>query len=129
MIRCETITMTSGATGAGTVVSKWPLSGEILSIRMSGTALNGLGSTADFTFTRQNDGGTVLAVSNVDAPWQYQPREASHTVTGGTTGYSLGVGPVLTHGVPIDDYLVCVVAQGGSAASAAAYVYYEDTRH
>jgi len=128
MIRCETITIATGALGAGTAISTAPLSGEILSIRLPGTALNGAGSTADFTFTRQNDGGTVLAVSNVNAPWQYQPREVVHTVAGGTTVYGLSATNVMTHGVPIDDYLVCVVAQGGSATSTDCFVYYEDAR-
>ena len=129
MIRCETITITSGATGAGTAVSERPFSGEIVSVRMAqaGTALTS-GGTADFTITRLNDGGTVLAVTNQLAPWQFQPREAAHSITGGTSAYSTGVGPVLTHGPLIDDYLQVVVAQAVPNKSANVFVYYEDAR-
>jgi hypothetical protein len=110
----------------GTATTAYPLTGEIVSIRMgnAGSAVTA-GGSADFTFTRLSDGGTVLAVTNVSAPWQYQPREPAHTTTGGTTAYSSGVGPVLTDGVPIADYLVCTIAQGGPSASGTVYIYYE----
>lgn len=128
MIRCDKITITTGATGAGTVLSTAPISGEVLSIRMIGAGLNSAGSTADYTFTRQADLGTVLTVSNVDTPWQYQPRESVHTTSGGTTQYGLSSSNVLTNGVPIDDYLQMVVAQAGSAVSGTAYVHYRYAR-
>lgn len=128
MIRCETITLTTGATGAGTADSTAPWSGEILSIAMRGTALNSAGGTADYTFTRVTDGGTVLALTNATAPWQYQPRDFVHTTTGGTTVYGVSASNVITHGIPIDGYLRCVVAQAGSATSANVFVYFEDAR-
>lgn len=120
-IREREMTLAVDAAGGGTFLSDRPIEGEILSIRCGGTALGG---TADFTFTRRADGGTVLAVTNGAAPWQYQPREASHTLTGGTTAYNAGVGPVGDMGVPIADYLKCVVAEGTPNASQTVQIYY-----
>ena len=128
MIRCDRITITTGATGAGTVLSTAPISGEVLSVRLIGTGLNSSGATADYTFTRKNDGGTILAVTNVDAPWEYHPRDAVHTTTGGTTQYGLSSSNVMTGGIPIDDYMQWVVASAGSAASGTAYIHYRYAR-
>ena len=77
--------------------------------------------TTDLTITRVEDGGTVLAVSNVTPPFQYQPRRAVHSDTGGTTAYALGIGPVVDAGagIPIDGYLSVVWAQGTTTAGTA----------
>lgn len=127
MIRCERIAITTDATGAGTATSG-PFSGEVVSIRLPSADLAG-GGSAIWTLTRQNDGGTILRVTSADGPWQYQPRDAAHTVTGGTTAYSAGNGPVMTHGVPVDSHVVCTVSQAGSAAGPVdVYVYLAEGR-
>lgn len=119
------LAVTTDAAGAGTATTVEPLSGYVSEIRvpLAGTALTA-GGTADFTFTRGKDGGTVLAVSNQLAPWQFQPRPAAHTTSGGTTAYSLGVGPVLDSiGVPIDDYLTVTVAQAAVSQSGTIFIH------
>ncbi|MCR4340777.1 MAG: hypothetical protein NUW01_12925 [Gemmatimonadaceae bacterium] len=112
------IVVTTGATGAGTASSGEPWSGFVVEVRNGGTILDS-GGSADYTITRKDDGGTILALTNVAAsPWQYQPRPATHTVTGGTTNYAAAVGPVLSpQGVPVDGYVQVVIAQGGTSVS------------
>lgn len=122
MIRKTTITLTTDGVGAGTAMSNGPVEGEILSVRCGGTALGG---TADFTLTREGDGGTVLVVTNGAGPWQYQPRESVHTTSGGTTSYSIGSG-VISEGIPSADYLKLVVAQATPNATQTVHVHYRD---
>lgn len=128
MVSVEAIAVTTDAAGAGTALSSKPISGRIVEVRMpnAGTAITSTGGTADFTLTRVADGGTVLAATNQNAPWQYQPRPAAHTTSGGTTAYAAGVGPVPdSRGVPCDDYLQLVVAQAQPSKSGTVYVHYE----
>lgn len=120
-MRSISMDLALNAAGGGTFLSVRPISGEILSIRCPGTALGG---TADFTFTRRADGGTILVVTDGAGPWQYQPRDPTHTLSGGTTFYSAGSSPVGDVGVPIDDHLKCVVAQGAASATQSIVVYY-----
>lgn len=125
-VRKLPIRVETNAFGAGTVVSEMPVSGFILEVRSGaqGTALDS-GGTADYTFTRKGDGGTILAVTNQTSPWQYQPRPATHSITGGTTNYAAGVGPVLSPaGVPCDDYVQVVIAQGGTSVAGTVFVHY-----
>jgi len=66
-------------------------------------------------------------VTNGLGPWQYQPREALHSITGGTTAYNTGVGPVMeSKGPAIDGYLNYTVVQGAASATATLYVYVDD---
>lgn len=118
------ITTNSGGSASGT--SKAPLCGRVVQIRMpnAGTALGG---TADYTFTRTVDGGTILVLTDGSAPWQHQPRNAIVTTTGGTTSAGLGVGPFYDDsGIPIDGYLAWTVVQATASATATVYVYVDD---
>ena len=102
-------------------------SSRVQSIRVNnaGSTLTA-GGTGDFTFTRTADGGTVLAVSNQAAPWQFQPREALHSTSGGTTAYALGIGPVVdTLGVPVDGSITVDIAQAAVSASGTIFFYLE----
>jgi hypothetical protein len=114
-VRILTIRLDAGVAGAGTVQSPRPISGHVVSVRCDGTAF---GATADFTITRVSDNGTVLKVTDAVGPWQFQPRETLHTITGGS---ALSAGSL---GVPIDGYLKCVVAQAAASSSAELVVYY-----
>ena len=119
----EQITVTTNSGGSASGQSSRPFSGRILSIRMpnAGTALGG---TADWTFTRQVDGGTILALTDGVAPWQYSPRVPIHTTTGGTTAYSVGGQSVWDpEGIEIDGYLAWSVVQATASATATVYVY------
>lgn len=119
------VEVTSDASGAGTATTPYPVSGEIVEVRVpnAGTALMS-GGTADLTITRATDGGTVFAGSNVAPPFQYAPRQQVHTTTGGTTNYASGVGPVVDPaGIPVDDYLTVTVAQGLASQSATVYIH------
>ena len=117
---------TDAVGGAGTVTSGVPFNGYIVEVRMpnAGTAIT-VGGTTDFTFSRQRDGGTILALSNTDAPFQVFPARRLTNEAGGTTAYALGIGPVVQAGVPIDDYLVLTVAQADVSQSGTVYVSVE----
>ena len=120
-MRLYELPITTDAVGAGTATTVYPLSGEIVGVRELGHT----SGTADWTLTRTADGGTVLALTDVAAPWDRQPRSAAHSTTGGTTAYSTGVGPVYDGGIPIDGYLKAVVAQAGSVVAGTVYIYVE----
>lgn len=111
MIHCETIFVSVNGAGGGTVVSR-PVVGDIISIRLPGTALGG---SADFTITRQSDGGTVLAGTDMAGPWQYQPASAFHsgTAIAGTTV-----------GVPSASHLVVTVGSAAASTGGTIHVYY-----
>ena len=123
-----TFAVTCDSVGAGTVSSSRALRDEILSVRMpnAGTALTngaGAGGTTDITITKAYDGGTVATLSNVTAPFQYQPRDPVHTSTGGTTSYALGFGPVpVTEGVPVWGTVTVTVASGAPSSSGTLYM-------
>ena len=116
------IVLTPDAAGAGTALSARPISGYILEIRAPNAASQlTAGGSADFTITRNADGGTVLSVSNQSAPFSFQPRQVLHTAVGGTA-----TGPAyLDRGVPIDDHLRIVVAQGALSTSGTVFVHVE----
>ena len=126
MITMYELAVTTNAWGGGTATSVNLPRCEVVSVRMAnaGTTITASG-TADFTITRVVDGGTILALTDANAPWQYQPSQPAHSVTGGTTAYSLGVGPVYDDGIPLDGQLKVVVAQGGTAGSGSIYFYLE----
>jgi hypothetical protein len=114
------IPISAGTTGDGTATTFRPLCGHVVEFRVGtlGTALNNSGST-DWTVTRVEDGGTILSAANQTAPFQYQPRNAVHTSSAGTTAYGLGQSPVFVDpGIPVDGYVQVVVAQAGTVAKA-----------
>lgn len=117
--------VSTDAAGAGTVVSGVPLCGYIVELRLPNVGSQLASSTADWTFTRQRDGGTILALANTDAPFQVFPARRLVNEAGGTTAYALGIGPVVQAGVPIDDYLVLAVAQADVSQSGTVYVSVE----
>ncbi len=120
-----TFAVTTDASGAGTVSSSIALRGELLSIRfpLAGTAVTAAGGTTDFTFTRAYDGATIAALSNQNAPFQYQPRDAVHTTSGGTTAYSTG-NSVYTDSIPMYGTITLTVAQGQPSKSGTLYMHY-----
>lgn len=120
MTRRELVTVTLNAWGGGTVDTV-PLSGRVVEVRVpdSGTAWL-VGGATDLTFTRVADGGTVLVLSNATAPFTYMPAPAYHTVAG------VVAGTASVAGVPIDDHLRLVVAQGTANGSASVFVHVHD---
>lgn len=104
---------------AGTAVSK-PIAGEILEIRYDGTDLNAATATADWTFTRTDGGGTILAVTDRSGPWSFAPRQALHTSAAGTLTDPSQVGPV-----PVAGGVRVVLAQGGTATDSVSIFYRE----
>lgn len=119
MIRREAFAVTTDSAGAGTVTSAAPINGLVYSVRCDGTALGG---TADFKVTRTADGGTILNLTDAEGPWEYAPRQAVSTVTGGTTAWTSGFS-ALDH-YAVNDYLTLTVAQGAASAAATVVVYY-----
>lgn len=119
-VRIEVISVTGPA---GTAVSG-PICGEILEVRYGGTSLNAATKTTDYTLTRVGDGGTILAVTDQDGPWQFAPRETLHTEAGGTLTHEMlaaaaeQVGPI-----PVEGHLQLVIAQGGTATDDVSVFY------
>ena len=97
------VPLTTNAWGGATATAARPHAGEVLLVTMplAGTALTAQGGTADFVITRVTDGGTIAALTNVSAPFYYQPRDPVHDTAGGTTAYTVGVGPQMTEGIPV----------------------------
>lgn len=125
--------ITTGATGAGSAVSPYPIEGRILEwvAPVASTALSGPGATASFTATRREDGGTVLALGAQGAPWRYAPRRLVVTESGGTTflvAGSASSGVLDPEGIPSADYVTLAVTGAGSAASGTVYVFYDRHR-
>ena len=123
-----TLTQVVADGGVGSTTTTFPIVGEIIEVRgpAGGTMVFASAGTTDLTITRVNDGGTVLAVSNVTPPFQYQPRRAVHTDAGGTTAYSVGGQTVVdaAAGIPIDGYLKVAWASGTTIAGTdTLYVY------
>ena len=114
--------VTTDAVGAGTVTSGHLVNGYVVEVRLPNVGSQIGSSTADWTFTRQRDGGTVVAIVNTNAPFQVFPARRLINEAGGTTAYAVGSGPVVEAGVPIDDYLVLTVAQAAGTASGTLYV-------
>jgi len=127
-IGCYQLDLTTGATGAGTASTRL-FSGEIVSVRVAGagTAIMGPGGTATFKITDAVTGGTVLNLSNVTAPFQYQPRNVLHSITGGTTFNVAGSATSAQYdpsGVAFAGSVTAVVTQGGSAGTATVFITY-----
>lgn len=110
------IPVTTDGSGAGTAVSARPVNGEILEIRLPTAALNAAGA-ADYTITRQETGGTVLAITNTDGPWTRYPRGDAITPA--------GAGGSAVVPIPCDEMLRLVVAQAATSASGTIHVYYK----
>lgn len=113
-IRRETVEITGPA---GTVISR-PIIGEIVEVRYDGTDLNAGTRTADFTLTRLDGGGTILAVRDQAGPWQYAPRQPLHDTAGGTLLDSSQVGVI-----PVAGAVRVVVAQAGTATDRLSIFY------
>ncbi len=109
--------ITTDAAGSANFKTPQPLSGEILSIRLDGTALN-QGGTADMLLRRAGDNGTILSLTDFTSPWQFQPRDTLHTLSGGSAL------PASSAGVPIDGYLECIVGSARGSAQATVHIYY-----
>ena len=119
-----TLAVTTNGWGGGTVTSSRAISGDILAVRMDngGTAVT-TGGTADFTFTKSPDGGTVLALTNASAPFEYRVGQQLFNQTGGSVIYAAGTA-VYTDGVPVFGTVTMTVAQGAGSASGTVYMYY-----
>lgn len=118
MIRCEVLTITAGASVAnaqGTAQTP-PIQGDIVSIRNPGTALGG---TCDYTFTRLNDGGTILAGVDMAGPWDFSPAAAYHVGTA-VAGTAVGV--------PCAGHVQLVIGSAVANATGTVHIYYRTDR-
>lgn len=119
--------LATGTTGAGTSSSRL-FSGEIVSVRVgnAGTGVLGPGGTATFKLTDAVTGGTILNLTNVSAPFQYQPRNPLHTITGGTTFQTAGSALTLLDpsGIAFAGSVTATITQGGTSAFGTAYITY-----
>ena len=120
------VPLTTNAWGGATATAARPHAGEVLLVTMplAGTALTAQGGTADFVITRVTDGGTIAALTNVSAPFYYQPRDPVHDTTGGTTAYTVGVGPQMTEGIPVFGSISVSVAQAQPTKSGTIFLRY-----
>lgn len=123
MIDYIPLVVSCDASGNGSVTSDRQLDGYIV----EATAFNGgttitVGGTTDFTFTRASDGGTLFQLLNHQAPFCSYPARNLVNVTGGTTAYALGIGPVVEAGVPVSGYVTMSVSSGRVNGAAATIV-------
>ena len=120
------VPLTTNAWGGATVNAARPHAGHaiLVSMPLAGTALTAQGGTTDFVVYRARDGGTIAALTNVSAPFFYQPRDSVHTTAGGTTAYTLGIGPQVTEGIPVFGSITVTVAQAQVSQSGTLYVRY-----
>ena len=116
----QTLTVTTDASGAGTVTTAAPINGYVVAIRNAGTWGTIAAGTADYAFTTAaNEGaGTVLAISNQTDPF-------TAYVGGSIHGMSSGQAFL---GVPVDGYLTLTVAQAAATTAGTVHVYYDDER-
>ena len=115
MIRRLDVSVTTDSAGAGTVQTP-VIAGLIREIRYNGTTLNNSGS-ADYTLTRKEAGGTILALSNTDGPWQRAPYQDAHTTA--------GAGGTVIAPIPVAEQLQVVVAAAAASATDTIRIYYE----
>lgn len=118
MIRCETIVGTvsaSAANAAGTFTTLRPIVGEIIQIRNQGTSF---GSTADYTLTRQNDGGTVLSAVDYAGPWTNSPSPVLNNGTALAGTATSGVG------IPCASHLTLTIGSAVASAVGTISIYY-----
>lgn len=119
MIRCEVLTGTvssSAANAAGTFLTTRPVVGEIIQVRNPGTSW---GSTADYTLTRQSDGGTVFAGLDVAGPFQFNP-----VVTTSLNSGTALAGTATTPGVPSASHLQLIVGSAVASGVGTLHIYY-----
>lgn len=118
MIRCESIVGTvsaSAANAAGTFTTVRPIMGEIIQIRNPGTSF---GSTADYTLTRDFDGGTILSAVDYAGPWTNSPSPVLNQGTALAGTATSGVG------IPCCSHLRLVVGSAVASAVGTLHVYY-----
>lgn len=113
------LSVTTDATGAGTATTLYPLTGYVTEIRYGGTVLN-RGGSATYTFTRPDDGGTILALPATNGPWQSDPRGNTST-TGGVVS-----GTAVAGGVPVDGYIRLVTAAAAFSVTDTVNIYVDD---
>jgi len=121
------LTGTTNAWGGGTFTSSRAITGEIVHVRLplAGTAWTLAGSTADFTITEGLTGGTIIALTNVNAPFEYLPRKPISTDLGGTLAVSLGGSAVYDqNGIAVAGTVTMIVAQCQQTIAGTAVVYY-----
>lgn len=118
MIHCETLAGTvsaAAANAAGTFLTR-PIVGRILEIRQPGTQW---GSTADYTFTRQSDGGTILSGLDMAGPWTNRP---AATLNNGTAA----AGTATQAGIVCASAIQLVVGSAVASNVGTVHIYYED---
>jgi hypothetical protein len=124
MIRCERVKVKTDASGVGDVQSVRSLAGRIVEIRVPGTSLNHASETAEWTVTRKEDAGPVLAVTG-KGPLSRAPRGATHDVSGAAAVYASGGAGVFAE-IPISGHLRVQVAKAKASAEGDVLVYYND---
>lgn len=117
MIHCETLVGTvsaAAANAAGTFVTR-PITGRIIEIRQPGTQW---GSTADYTFTRKLDGGTILAGVDYAGPWSNRP---AGLLNNGTAA----AGTASQAGIPVHGEVQLIVGSAVASAVGTVHIYYD----
>jgi hypothetical protein len=113
------VPLQTNALGSATAKTPDPINGWVHSVRVEGAALGG---TADFLITRDY-GGTILSLTDQQAPFQFQPRETLHTSVGGS---ALAAS---SEGIPVEGYVTVQVTQAVANSLGTAFIYYrEDLR-
>ena len=114
-MRKISVTLSTGAGGAGTATTSRPVAGCIYGIYID---VGTLAATGDITFT-QSDGIPVLVTTNVSASgWYFPVISATHYTGAGT--------PLTDGDVPVVGYLTAVIASGGASTSGTITYFVEE---
>lgn len=118
--RAERIVFETDSSGSSSVLSARPVCGRVVEVRVPDAgAVWTAGGSADVTVTRREDGGTVLAVTNVSAPFSYRPVPVVHTTSGAVAGTAT------VAGVLVDDHVRVTVAQAAPSTAGTVFVLVE----
>lgn len=107
-------TLTVNASGAATVFSSGPVTGEIRQISYTPDGSNPLDTGADLTITGEESGVPILTITNIGtSAVTFAPRQATHTVASAAALYAAGGVAVLDRIALGGERIKVVVAQGG----------------
>ena len=115
-IRRFAVAVTTAADGSFTGYTP-PFAGRLLALFITGT----LDVGTDWTITEEDTGAALATLTNVSSG-RYQPRGATHGITGAASLYA-AAGTAVEDTIPVMGRVKVVVAQGGNATSGTLHVY------
>ncbi len=116
-IRRFAVAVTTAADGSFTGYTP-PFAGRLLALVI---ATGTLDVGTDWTITEEDTGAALVTLTNVNSG-RYQPRGATHGITGAASLYA-AAGTAVEDTIPVMGRVKVVVAQGGNVTSGTLHVY------